>query len=117
MTLRDIQSECKKAARPWEKVKGFDGACPISGFISVAEFGDPQQTDLGVKVNDNIRQQGNARDMITPILPLIVYMSHFFTLRAGDVILTGTLAGVGPIVSGDMLTITINDRSLSTRII
>lgn len=55
--------------------------------------------------------------MITPIMPLIAYMSRFFTLRGGDVILTGTPAGVGPIVSGDMLTITINDRSLSTRII
>ncbi|MFJ5438633.1 fumarylacetoacetate hydrolase family protein [Pectobacterium brasiliense] len=117
LTLRDLQSDFKKAGQPWEKAKAFDGSCPISGFIPVAEFSDPQQTDLGVKVNDEVRQQGNTRDMITPILPLIAYMSRFFTLRAGDIILTGTPKGVGPILSGDMLTITVNDRTLSTRII
>lgn len=117
LTLRDLQSQFKKAGQPWEKAKAFDGSCPISGFIPVAEFGDPQQTDLGVKVNEELRQQGNTRDMITPILPLIAYMSRFFTLRAGDIILTGTPQGVGPIQSGDMLKITINDRTLSTRII
>ncbi|MDX5626776.1 MULTISPECIES: fumarylacetoacetate hydrolase family protein [unclassified Brenneria] len=117
LTLRDLQSQFKKAGQPWEKAKAFDGSCPISGFIPVAEFGDPQQTDLGVKVNEEVRQQGNTRDMITPILPLIAYMSRFFTLRAGDIILTGTPQGVGPIQSGDMLKITINDRTLNTRII
>ncbi|QQG30315.1 fumarylacetoacetate hydrolase family protein [Pectobacterium carotovorum] len=117
LTLRDLQSEFKKVGQPWEKAKAFDGSCPISGFIPVAEFGDPQQIELGVKVNDEVRQQGNTRDMITPILPLIAYMSRFFTLRAGDIILTGTPKGVGPILSGDMLTITVNDRTLSTRII
>ncbi|MCG8709917.1 fumarylacetoacetate hydrolase family protein [Brenneria sp. 4F2] len=117
LTLRDLQSQFKKAGQPWEKAKAFDGSCPISGFIPVAEFGDPQQTALGVKVNDEVRQQGNTSDMITPILPLIAYMSRFFTLRAGDIILTGTPQGVGPIQSGDMLKITINDRTLNTRII
>ncbi|WP_409307745.1 fumarylacetoacetate hydrolase family protein [Pectobacterium sp. B1J-3] len=117
LTLRDLQSEFKKAGQPWEKAKAFDGSCPISGFIPVSEFVDPQQTELSVKVNEEIRQQGNTRDMITPILPLIAYMSRFFTLRAGDIILTGTPKGVGPIQSGDMLKITINDRSLNTRII
>ncbi|RLM26844.1 isomerase/hydrolase [Brenneria alni] len=117
LTLRDLQAACKKAGQPWEKAKAFDGSCPISGFIPVSEFGDPQQTELGVKVNDEVRQQGNTHDMITPILPLIAYMSRFFTLRAGDIILTGTPQGVGPIQSGDMLKITINDRTLNTRII
>ncbi|GKW40486.1 fumarylacetoacetate hydrolase family protein [Pectobacterium parvum] len=117
LTLRDLQFDFKKAGQPWEKAKAFDGSCPISGFIPVAEFGDPQLTELGVKVNDEVRQQGNTRDMITPILPLIAYMSRFFTLRAGDIILTGTPKGVGPILSGDMLTITVNDRTLSTRVI
>ncbi|MFC3395683.1 fumarylacetoacetate hydrolase family protein [Brenneria rubrifaciens] len=117
LTLRDLQAEFKKAGQPWEKAKGFDGSCPISGFIPVSEFGDAQQTDLGVRVNDEVRQQGNTRDMITPILPLIAYMSRFFTLRAGDIILTGTPQGVGPIQSGDMLKISVNAHTLNTRII
>ncbi|MCE9870064.1 fumarylacetoacetate hydrolase family protein [Hafnia alvei] len=117
LTLRDIQAECKKAGRPWEKAKAFDGSCPISGFISESEFGDPQNAELSLSINGAIRQQGNTRDMITPILPLISYMSRYFTLRAGDIILTGTPQGVGPLVSGDMLTLSINGNSLSTRII
>lgn len=117
LTLRDIQGDCKKAGQPWEKAKAFDGSCPISGFIPEAEFGDAQNADIGLSVNGELRQQGNTRDMITQILPLISYMSRFFTLRAGDIVLTGTPHGVGPLVSGDMLTVTVNGNSLSTRII
>lgn len=117
LTLRDLQGECKKAGKPWEKAKAFDGSCPISGFIPVASFGDAQQAELSLTVNDELRQQGNTRDMITPILPLIVYMSRFFTLRAGDVILTGTPQGVGPLNSGDMLKVSLNGKQLSTRVI
>ncbi|WP_431222253.1 fumarylacetoacetate hydrolase family protein [Serratia sp. L9] len=117
LTLRDLQAGFKKAGQPWEKAKGFDGSCPISGFIPVAEFGDPQNTELSLTVNDELRQQGNTRDMITPILPLIAYMSRFFTLRAGDIILTGTPQGVGPMASGDMLKISLNGKLVSTRVI
>ncbi|MFZ1871516.1 MAG: fumarylacetoacetate hydrolase family protein [Chania sp.] len=117
LTLRELQAGFKKAGQPWEKAKGFDGSCPISGFIPVAEFGDPQNAELSLSVNDQLRQQGNTRDMITPILPLIAYMSRFFTLRAGDIILTGTPQGVGPMVSGDMLKISLNGKALSTRVI
>ncbi|CAI1109397.1 TPA: fumarylacetoacetate hydrolase family protein [Serratia fonticola] len=117
LTLRDLQAGFKKAGQPWEKAKAFDGSCPISGFIPVAEFGDPQNTELSLSINDELRQQGNTRDMINPILPLIAYMSRFFTLRAGDIILTGTPQGVGPMVSGDMLKISLNGKTLSTRVI
>lgn len=88
LTLRELQAGFKKAGQPWEKAKAFDGSCPISGFIPVAEFGDAQQADLSLTINGEIRQQGNTRDMITPIIPLISYMSRFFTLRAGDIVLT-----------------------------
>lgn len=117
LTLRDIQGDCKKAGQPWEKAKAFDGSCPISGFIPEAEFGDAQNADISLSVNGELRQQGNTRDMITQIVPLISYMSRFFTLRAGDIILTGTPQGVGPLVSGDMLTVSVNANSLSTRVI
>ncbi|AKM48049.1 fumarylacetoacetate hydrolase family protein [Edwardsiella anguillarum] len=117
LTLRDVQRECKRHGYPWEKAKAFDGACPLSGFIPESEFGDAQNAGLTLSVNGVLRQSGNTRDMLTPILPLISYMSRFFTLRAGDVVLTGTPAGVGPLFSGDMLTIGLNARTLTTRII
>ncbi len=72
----------KKAGQPWEKAKGFDNSCPISGFIPVSEFtDDPQSTPLSLKVNSEIRQQGTTADMIHKIVPLIAYMSRFFTLK------------------------------------
>lgn len=118
LTLRDVQSKMKKGGHPWEKAKGFDNACPVSGFIPAAEFGcDPQNVALGLKVNGELRQNGNTKDMLHKILPLIAYMSRYFTLRAGDIVLTGTPEGVGPLQSGDELDIILNDRSLATRVL
>ena len=117
LTLRDLQADFKKAGQPWEKAKGFDGSCPVSGFIPVAEFGDPQQARLTLRVNGETRQDGTTADMITPILPLISYMSKFFTLRPGDIILTGTPEGVGPMRSGDTLEISLNGQALTTRVL
>lgn len=116
LTLRDLQANLKSRAA-MGKSKAFDGSCPISGFIPVNNFGDPQSAQLSLEINGEIRQSGSTRDMITPILPLISYMSRFFTLRAGDIILTGTPEGVGPLTSGDMLKLSINDHSLTTRVI
>jgi len=118
LTLRDLQSSLKKTGRPWEKAKGFDNSCPISGFIPTADFkADPQNTSLSLKVNGDIRQQGNTADMIHKILPLIAYMSRYFTLKPGDVILTGTPEGVGPLNSGDELDIEFNGQSVKTRVL
>lgn len=117
LTLRDLQAQFKAAGQPWEKAKGFDGACPVSGFIPVSEFGDAQQTQLRLLINGEIRQEGNTRDMLTPIVPLIAYMSRFFTLRAGDIILTGTPHGVGPLNAGDEILATLNGKQVTTRVI
>ncbi|MBU9820512.1 fumarylacetoacetate hydrolase family protein [Rahnella sp. BCC 1045] len=117
LTLRDLQTKFKAAGQPWEKAKGFDGSCPISGFIPVSEFGDAQQADLQLFVNGETRQEGNTRNMLTPLLPLIAYMSRYFTLRAGDIILTGTPQGVGPLKAGDEIVATLNGKSVSTRMI
>ncbi|OON40482.1 isomerase/hydrolase [Izhakiella australiensis] len=118
LTLRDIQAGCKKAGQPWEKAKGFDNACPISGFIPAAEFSsDPQNTELRLLVNGSVRQSGNTADMITPILPLIAYMSKFFTLREGDIVLTGTPEGVGPMASGDTLEVSLAGYGIATRVL
>ena len=105
LTLRDIQGKMKKAGQPWEKAKGFDNSCPLSGFIPVAEFNGEQ------------RQHGTTADMIHQIVPLIAYMSRFFTLKAGDVVLTGTPAGVGPLNSGDELAISFHGQTLTTRVL
>lgn len=118
LTLRDVQGKMKKAGQPWEKAKGFDNSCPISGFIPVSEFqGDPQSTSLSLSVNGAVRQHGSTADMLHKILPLIAYMSRFFTLKPGDVILTGTPEGVGPLVSGDELEVGFNGLSLKTRVL
>ncbi|SNY73693.1 fumarylacetoacetate hydrolase family protein [Enterobacter sp. CC120223-11] len=118
LTLRDLQGKMKKAGQPWEKAKGFDNSCPISGFIPAGDFqGDPQNTSLSLKINGEVRQQGSTSDMIHKIVPLIAYMSRFFTLKSGDVILTGTPEGVGPLASGDELEVSVNGHSLSTRVL
>ena len=118
LTLRDIQGQMKKAGQPWEKAKGFDNSCPISGFIPAAEFqDDPQNIPLSLKVNGEVRQQGTTADMIHKIVPLIAYMSRFFTLRAGDIILTGTPEGVGPLHSGDALEVSLNGLTINTRVL
>jgi len=118
LTLRDLQSGLKKAGRPWEKAKGFDNSCPISGFISAREFThDPQNISLSLKINGEIRQLGSTADMLHKIVPLIAYMSRFFTLRAGDIILTGTPEGVGPLAKNDELEVTFADNSLTTRVL
>ncbi len=83
----------------------------------MSEFGDAQQTGLRLLINGEIRQEGNTRDMLTPIVPLIAYMSRFFTLRAGDIILTGTPHGVGPLNAGDEILATLNDKQVITRVI
>lgn len=118
LTLRTLQSGLKKAGQPWEKAKGFDNSCPISGFISAREFAqDPQSIPISLKVNGEMRQQGSTADMLHKIVPLIAYMSRFFTLRAGDIILTGTPEGVGPLARNDELEVTFADNSLTTRVL
>jgi 2-keto-4-pentenoate hydratase/2-oxohepta-3-ene-1,7-dioic acid hydratase in catechol pathway len=118
LTLRDVQGKMKKAGQPWEKAKGFDNSCPISGFIPVESFeGDAQNSTLTLKINGEVRQQGSTSDMIHKIVPLIAYMSRFFTLKAGDVILTGTPEGVGPLASGNALELSLNDLKLNTRVL
>jgi len=103
LTLRDVQAEQKKKGLPWEIAKGFDTACPLSAFVPAAKVGDPQNLQLRMLVNGAVRQDGSTALMIHPIPELVSHMSGIFTLEAGDVILTGTPAGVSAINSGDRL--------------
>ena len=104
LTLRDVQSELKKKGLPWEIAKGFDTACPLSAFVEASKVADPQNLQIRMTVNGEVRQDGNTSMMIHRIPSIISYMSGSFTLEPGDVILTGTPAGVSRIVSGDRLT-------------
>nr|WP_317402817.1 fumarylacetoacetate hydrolase family protein [Plesiomonas shigelloides] len=116
LTLRELQSECKRTGRPWEKAKAFDGSCPVSGFIPASDISEPMAVAFSLTVNGELRQQGNTARMLTPVAELISYMSRFFTLKAGDVILTGSPEGVGPLLVGDVLNFTFAGRTLQTRV-
>ena len=110
LTLRDLQSALKIKGLPWEKAKGFDGACPVSAFVAREEVGDLQNLQIQLRQNGQLQQDGNSGDMLTPVLPLLVYISQFFTLQPGDIVLTGTPAGVGPLESGDQLEVSLGDH-------
>lgn len=104
LTLRDVQAKLKEKGHPWERAKAFDGACPLSEFVAVDDSIDWKNIGLVLNKNGQLQQQGNSADMLFPVVELIAHMSESFTLNAGDIILTGTPAGVGPIEAGDQLT-------------
>ena len=103
LTLRDVQSKLKEKSHPWEIAKGFDGACPLSQWIPLSELSNKDKIAIQLEKNGELKQDGDSTQMITSIPALIAYMSNIFALKAGDVILTGTPAGVGPLESGDEL--------------
>lgn len=105
LTLRDVQAKLKEKGHPWERAKSFDGACPLTEFVSTDKLliDDWQNIGLKLEKNGQLQQQGNSADMLFAILPLIAHMSSNFSLQPGDVILTGTPAGVGPLEVGDSL--------------
>lgn len=103
-TARDLQRNLKQLGLPWEKAKGFDNSAAIGNFVSKDEFPDVQNINFHLDINSKIVQQGNTRDMIYSIDKIIAYVSKFFTLKIGDLIFTGTPAGVGPVKIDDHLT-------------
>ena len=114
LTLRDVQAKLKEKGHPWERAKSFDGACPLTGFVSLPQFSNDDwqsiSLDFGLKLEKNgqLQQQGSSADMLFAILPLIAHMSEHFSLQPGDVVLTGTPAGVGPLEQGDNLSCTLS---------
>ena len=104
LTLRDVQSQLKEKGQPWERAKAFDGACPLSPFVP-AELLPEGNIHFTLDVDGERRQTGDTRDMLHPVLELITHMSSQFTLLPGDVVLTGTPKGVGPLQSGQTLSL------------
>ena len=107
MTRRDLQGEQKKAGRPWEIGKAFERSAPIGTIHTVEEVGHLDTGKVELKVNDEIKQEGDLNQMIWKVPEMISYLSDYFELAAGDVILSGTPAGVGPIVKGDVMQVSI----------
>ena len=102
MTARDVQSEAKKRGHPWSVAKGYDTFCPISTFIEKDEI-DLMNTNLWLKIDGSEQQNGSTKDMIYSVPYLISYISRIFKLETGDVILTGTPEGVGPVRPGQTI--------------
>ncbi len=103
-TARDLQTKLKEKGLPWEKAKAFDGAAVIGKWVSKDIFENIDEIDFRLEKNANIVQQGNTNLMLWKINELIEYVSKYFTLKIGDIIFTGTPAGVGSVKPDDVLT-------------
>ena len=111
-TARDLQSDLKSKGLPWEKSKAFDGSCFISKWINKSEFNDVNNLNFKLNKNGKTVQKTNSKLMLWKIDELISYISTFFTLKIGDVIFTGTPAGVGNVSIGDNLEGFIEDNKI-----
>jgi 2-keto-4-pentenoate hydratase/2-oxohepta-3-ene-1,7-dioic acid hydratase (catechol pathway) len=117
-TARDLQQKAKEKGLPWDIAKGFNGSAPISDkFIPVSEFKELANINFSLKVDGELKQQGNTSLMLFNFDYIIAYLSKFFTLRTGDLIFTGTPKGVGPIRVGNVLTAYVeNEKMLEVEI-
>ncbi|HPG23551.1 MAG TPA: fumarylacetoacetate hydrolase family protein, partial [Amaricoccus sp.] len=105
MTRRDLQGEMKKQGRPWEIGKAFERSAPVGPVHPVSEVGHPDHGRITLKVNGELRQEGDLNQMIWKVPEMISYLSEFFELAPGDVIMSGTPSGVGPVNRGDRMEI------------
>ncbi|GAB6967251.1 fumarylacetoacetate hydrolase family protein [Komagataeibacter kakiaceti JCM 25156] len=103
MTRRDLQAVAKKMGRPWSLAKGFDQSCPISPIVPVSTCGHPAMGAITLTVNGELRQKGDLSDLIWSVAEIVACLSRFVALEPGDLIMTGTPAGVGPVRRGDVL--------------
>ena len=103
-TRRDLQKEAKKLGRPWDTAKGFDESAPISAIHAAADIGHPSAGRIWLAVNDEVRQQGDLNELIWDVAESVAELSTLFRLEPGDLLFTGTPAGVGPVAVGDRVT-------------
>lgn len=103
MTRRDLQGEAKKQGRPWEIGKAFERSGPVAPLVPVSDIGHPDHGRVELKVNGTLRQEGDMNQMIWKVPEMISYLSEYFELQAGDVIMSGTPSGVGAVVRGDTM--------------
>ncbi len=103
MTRRDLQGQAKEMGRPWEIGKAFEDSAPVSPLRPVSNVGHPASGLVQLKVNGTPKQTGDLNQMIWKVPEMISYLSDYFELAAGDIIMTGTPSGVGPVVKGDVM--------------
>jgi 2-keto-4-pentenoate hydratase/2-oxohepta-3-ene-1,7-dioic acid hydratase in catechol pathway len=111
-TARDVQKQLKEKGLPWEKAKSFDGAAVIGKWIDKTEFSDVDSLNFRLEKNSEVVQSANTNLMLWKIDELIEYVSKYFTLKIGDIIFTGTPAGVGKVIANDKLKGFLEDREL-----
>ena len=113
LTARDLQDRLKSKGHPWEIAKGFDGSAVLGEFCARAAVADAQgHFRFELRKNGTTVQSGDTRDMIHACNDLLAYISRYFTLEPGDMVFTGTPAGVGPLASGDTLEATLGGRTV-----
>ena len=111
-TARDLQDKCKKAGHPWEIAKAFDQSAAVNRFISIDSVPDRDAIHFQLSINGNSVQNGNTKNMIFSFDQIISYVSTFITLKTGDLIFTGTPAGVGPVKKEDHLVATVEGQNV-----
>ena len=111
-TARDLQAQLKAKCLPWEKAKGFDGAAVVGKWVAKAELSQVEELQFSLRKNGETVQAGNTAFMLWKIDELIAYVSQFFTLKIGDILFTGTPAGVGPVAINDVLVGELEGREL-----
>ncbi|XP_070539804.1 oxaloacetate tautomerase FAHD1, mitochondrial-like [Ptychodera flava] len=114
MSAMDIIGEARDKGHPWCIGKGFDSSCPVGDFIHKDQIPDPHNVGLWLKVNNELKQNGNTKNMISDIPTIISYISEYFTLNEGDLLLTGSPAGVGPVSPDDVINCGLADISEMT---
>jgi fumarylpyruvate hydrolase len=103
MTRRELQEQAKKTGRPWEIGKAFEHSAPISEIVPASDIGHPEKGLISIKVNGEVKQSSDLDKMIWKVPEMVAYLSELFELQAGDLIMSGTPEGVGPVVRGDVM--------------
>lgn len=111
-TARDLQNKLRAEGKPWDLCKGFDGSAAIGEWVSIEKFRDIQAIHFHLDINGNTVQEGCSSDMLFKVDEIIAYISQWFTLKTGDILYTGTPAGVGPVHIDDHLTGWLEDRKV-----
>lgn len=112
LTLRDLQDDLKKKGQPWERAKAFDGSCVLADWVPVGDvIADWKAVHYTLEINDELRQKGDTALLIFDIATLLADISQVFTLEAGDVVMTGTPAGVAALQSDDQLKMTLKGQN------